>query len=158
MAATGKIIKDGSTNNASKPVYIKSDGTLADATVALPSGIICMWSGAANAIPLGWYLCNGSNGTPDLRNRFIVGAGSNYTVGNTGGVNTVTLTINQIPSHSHTIPKRNDSNVGTTSYSASSWTNNYMTTDNNWETTSTGGGLGHENRPPYYALCFIMKG
>lgn len=157
MAATGKIIKDGSTNNASKPVYVKSDGTLADATVALPSGIICMWSGAANAIPSGWYLCNGSNGTPDLRNRFIVGAGSTYAVGNTGGANTVTLTVNQIPSHSHIIPKRGSSSVGSI-WSASSWTNNTMDANNNWETTSTGGGSSHENRPPYYALCFIMKG
>ena len=42
----------------------------------VPSGAIIMWSGAANAIPTGYVLCNGSNNTPDLRNRFVVGAGS----------------------------------------------------------------------------------
>lgn len=68
---------------------------------SIPSGIIAMWSGASNAIPTGWVLCNGQNGTPDLRNRFIVGAGSSYSVGNTGGSDTVSLNTNQIPAHSH---------------------------------------------------------
>ena len=49
------------------------------------SGIITMWSGSVASIPVGWYLCNGSNGTPDLRDRFVIGAGSNYAVGATGG-------------------------------------------------------------------------
>ena len=68
---------------------------------SVPSGLICMWSGAADAIPEGWLLCNGNNNTPDLRNRFIVGAGSTYSVGNTGGSNNVTLTANQLPRHTH---------------------------------------------------------
>lgn len=54
----------------------------------IPAGVIVMWSGAANAIPSGWALCNGSNGTPDLRNRFIVGAGDTYAVGASGGAST----------------------------------------------------------------------
>ena len=72
--------------------------------IGVPSGIIAVWSGSEGSIPSGWYLCNGSNGTPDLRNRFIVGAGSgsSYSVGNTGGSNTVTLSTSQIPAHSHT--------------------------------------------------------
>ena len=48
---------------------------------AIPSGGIIIWSGSSSAIPSGWYLCNGANGTPDLRNRFVVGAGSTYAVG-----------------------------------------------------------------------------
>lgn len=51
----------------------------------VPAGGIIMWSGASNAIPTGWFLCDGANGTPDLRNRFVVGAGSSYAVGATGG-------------------------------------------------------------------------
>lgn len=51
----------------------------------LPTGIITMWSGAVDAVPTGWALCNGTNGTPDLRDRFVVGAGSSYAVGATGG-------------------------------------------------------------------------
>jgi len=54
-------------------------------SAAIPSGGIIIWSGAANAIPSGWYLCNGSNSTPDLRNRFVIGAGSTYSVAATGG-------------------------------------------------------------------------
>ena len=61
-----------------------------------------MWSGLISSIPDRWALCNGTNGTPDLRDRFIVGAGSGYAPGNTGGQNTVTLTVNQIPAHGHT--------------------------------------------------------
>ncbi len=53
--------------------------------VAIPAGLITLWSGSVATIPAGWALCNGSSGTPDLRNRFIVAAGSTYTPGNTGG-------------------------------------------------------------------------
>ena len=62
----------------------------------LPVGVITLWSGASSAIPSGWALCNGSNGTPDLRNRFIVGAGSTYAVGANGGSADAVLV-----SHSH---------------------------------------------------------
>ena len=51
----------------------------------IPSGSIIMWSGSIGSIPVGYYLCNGSNGTPDLRDRFIIGAGNSYAVGATGG-------------------------------------------------------------------------
>lgn len=55
------------------------------AATQLPRGIITMWSGATNAVPSGWALCDGNNGTPNLKDRFIVGAGQSYDVGNTGG-------------------------------------------------------------------------
>jgi len=73
--------------------------------LAFVKGMIMMWSGATNQIPSGWALCNGSNGTPDLRNRFIIGAGLSYAVGATGGATkqSVTLTKNNLPSHNHTI-------------------------------------------------------
>tara|TARA_B100000927_G_C16387849_1_gene438105 strand:+ start:126 stop:953 length:828 start_codon:yes stop_codon:yes gene_type:complete len=125
---------------------------------AVPSGGIIIWSGAANAIPSGWVLCNGQNSTPDLRDRFVVGAGSgsSYSVGNTGGANSVTLTTNQIPSHTHSYvghtypgsgPEQNQSGgpEDRTSFNV------------NKTTGSTGSGQSHENRPPYYALCYIMK-
>ena len=51
----------------------------------VPNGAIIMWSGTVATIPDGFSLCDGSNGTPDLRNRFVVGAGSTYAVGATGG-------------------------------------------------------------------------
>ena len=57
----------------------------AAAAASFPVGGIIMWSGTIAAIPTGWALCNGSNGTPDLRDRFVIGAGSTYAVGATGG-------------------------------------------------------------------------
>jgi len=69
---------------------------------SIPVGLITLWSGSIASIPSGWALCNGSSGTPDLRDRFVVGAGSSYAVAATGGANTVTLDTTQIPSHTHT--------------------------------------------------------
>lgn len=70
-----------------------------------PSGVIVLWSGSIGSIPAGWYLCNGANGTPDLRDKFVVGAGSTYAVDATGGsANAIVV------SHTHTY-----SGSGTTS-------------------------------------------
>ena len=70
-------------------------------TTAVPDNVIIMWYGNLSSIPTGWKLCNGSNGTPDLRDRFIVGAGTSYAVGSTGGFDSVTLTSPQLPTHTH---------------------------------------------------------
>ena len=77
--------------------------TTAFVQAAIPSGVILLWSGSIASIPSGWLLCNGSNGTPDLRDRFVVGAGSTYAVGATGGATTVTLSTTNLPSHTHSI-------------------------------------------------------
>ena len=137
-----------------------NSGTLADARLTNSSlfetGMIMMWYGSVASIPSGWVLCDGNSNTPDLRNRFVVGAGTggNYSPGDTGGANSVTLTVDQIPSHSHTY-ERTDVGIDV---SDRPWPANNndcdMTTQN---TSSTGGGQSHENRPPYYALCYIMK-
>ena len=66
----------------------------------VPTGGIIMWSGSTSSIPSGWALCNGSNSTPDLRDRFVVGAGSTYDVDDTGG-GTATLTEANMPAHTH---------------------------------------------------------
>jgi hypothetical protein len=52
---------------------------------AIPAGSIIMWSGSIGAIPSGYVICDGTNGTPDLRDRFVVGSGNTFAVGNTGG-------------------------------------------------------------------------
>lgn len=118
----------------------------------VPSGIITFWSGASNAIPDGWALCNGQNGTPDLRDRFVVGAGNQYSVGNKGGAEAVTLTVEQMPAHSHGCLVKT-SNVGWTECISPTT----EATAGTLSTTKTGDGQAHENRPPYYALCYIMK-
>jgi microcystin-dependent protein len=79
---------------------------------AIASGVITMWSGSIVSIPTGWFLCDGTNGTPDLRDRFIVGAASTYAVAATGGAATVTLTQAETPSHTHGYGPVNTSSNG----------------------------------------------
>lgn len=79
-----------------------------DTRAFVPSGVIAMWSGVS--VPTGWKLCDGSASTPNLKDRFIVGAGSTYSLGATGGANLVSLTTENLPEHSHS---------GTTSSSGS---------------------------------------
>jgi hypothetical protein len=146
-----------------------------DLRIVIPRGVIVMWSGSILTIPSGWSLCNGTLGTPDLRDRFVVGAGSDsgtgvvfnpvtgaatgtYAPGNTGGEVAHQLTIAELAAHSHSLynPARpfplaggNASPgfdkpaynfAGTLSYTYGVGSDNY-----------------HENRPPYYALAYIMK-
>lgn len=81
----------------------------------VPTGGIIIWSGSAAAIPTGWLLCDGTSGTPNLRDRFVVGAGSTYAVGATGGSATVTLAEANLPAHTHTVSgTTSDRSVGHT--------------------------------------------
>lgn len=172
--------------------------TLAAGTVSgfgtVPVGGIILWSGAANAVPAGWAICNGGtvNGkvTPDLRDRFVVGAGGSYGVGATGGANFVQLTEGQMPSHNHSVIG-NTSTAGNHSHpyddiyfseAGGPWGNTrwkgsgdsdndngpwftrrdtFAAGDHSHSINLTSGSKGnneaHENRPPYYALCYIMR-
>ena len=148
-----------------------------------------MWSGETTNIPSGWFLCDGQNGTPDLRNRFIVGAGNSYDVGDTGGSDSVTLSVTQMPKHTHNVDSSTSTTgkptsqlgiwggTGTASsdqgvfeavLSRASRGNANVSTKpfSNWNHThsldglvlgDTGSSQPHENRPPYYALAYIMK-
>jgi len=78
-----------------------------DNFVAVPSGAIMLWSGAVGAIPSGYVLCDGLNATPDLRDRFVIGAGSTYAVAATGGATTTSTVV----AHTHTV-SGNTSNIG----------------------------------------------
>lgn len=104
------------------PASASSPGSLSDQRVragviagvggSIPVGGIIMWSGTVANIPSGWRLCDGGGGTPDLRGRFVAGAGGSYSVGNTGGADTVTLTTSQMPSHNHSGPSHTHSSGG----------------------------------------------
>ena len=119
---TGSVVFSASptlTGTVTVPTpSVSSDTTVAASTAfvrdIIPTGIISMWYGSIASVPTGWYLCDGTNGTPDLRDRFIVGAGSTYAVAATGGSATVTpagtisgtvggtaLTEAQMPKHWH---------------------------------------------------------
>ena len=229
VSSGGQIGLSGANYGSSGQVLTSAgSGSAASWTtvIGVPSGIIAIWSGAENAIPSGWYLCNGSNSTPDLRDRFIVGSGtgSSYSIGATGGAATVTLSTSQLPAHSHTTNNHNHSasvsdpghghsvsvsdpghqhntsvtgaklfpgnggahvpyggsggypgthfnmsnaNTGISANASNANTGVSLSNANtsisvstgnaNPSTNNTGGGSAHENRPPYYALCYIMK-
>jgi microcystin-dependent protein len=84
-------------------------GLASTTIVGVPSGVITLWSGSTASIPSGWVICDGTNNTPDLRDRFVVGAGSSYAVDATGGSSSVTLSTAQMPSHTHTGPSHTHS-------------------------------------------------
>lgn len=144
---------------------LKTGGAVSAAGV-VPIGGIITWSGAENAVPYGWALCDGqiSNGrkTPDLRDRFIVGAGSDgsYAVGSTGGEASHALTAGEMPAHSHSSSPKTAGYKLVYNNKAEVVTFDGSSKDNgrrNITSGSAGGGEAHENRPPYYALSYIMR-
>jgi hypothetical protein len=172
---TGAFRLDG-TAGASGQVLLSAGGsntpTWGNAFVA---GMIMLWSGSSATIPSGWLLCDGSSSTPDLRNRFVVGATSTYAVGATGGsadaivvshTHTATSTVTD-PGHKHWQGANTSPFSGPNSYSG--MTGSQPITHNlNTDTQTTGITVGttiatsgssgtNANLPPYYALCYIMK-
>lgn len=149
------------------------------AATPIPAGGILLWSGSIGSIPAGYVLCNGSNGTPDLRDRFVVGAGSTYAVDATGGSanavvvsHTHTATVTD-PQHRHiegfagvnslasygvtTAPSTGNIN----SQSGDTTSNHPYTSTESTGISVTNASAGvsgtNANLPPYYALCYIMK-
>ena len=139
----------------------------------IPAGLISMWSGSIGSIPSGWYLCDGSNGTPNLTDRFIIGAGSTYAVNGTGGASSVTLVTANMPAHTHTAtvtdPGHTHQQTGNGQISPGggsqitlgaipSGTNTQSaTTGISVTNSSTGSGTSFSVLNPYYALAFIQK-
>ena len=150
-------------------------GTIPAASSTLPTGMILLWSGSIGSIPSGYLLCDGTNSTPDLRDRFIVGAGSTYSVNQTGGsadaivvshTHTATSVVTDA-GHTHTVFVGNQSGqngnvsgggslpaVGSATLTTASNTTGITVATTN--TTSGTSGVG-QNIPPYFALCYIMK-
>lgn len=95
---------------------------------SIPKGVIVMWSGTKETIPTGWGLCDGTNGTPNLIDRFVFGA---VNAGTTGGSNNLTLTEANIPSHTHTTGSHTHIFSGTTGSTAHA---HVIATTSSWET------------------------
>ncbi len=168
VEAAGSLVASSLTvsGNASVSGNLTVDGTVSGHGTA-PVGCIILWSGAANNIPDGWALCNGQTvegqKTPDLSGRFVVGYSANDSdynaVGKTGGEKTHKLTVSEMPSHSHSITMWG----GDIDDSWKKQNNLYLTHDkwsdhhNTRTTDPAGGDQPHENRPPFYALCYIMR-
>lgn len=150
---------------------IPTANAVASPTV-IPTGLISLWSGSIGSIPSGWVLCDGNNSTPDLRDRFIVGAGNNYAVSGQGGsadsiVVSHTHTASSVvtdPGHTHTLSASGPNTSGGSgalnggpNFPAPSIGS--ATTGVSVATTvsSTGVSGTNANLPPYYALAYIMK-
>ena len=144
---------------------------LAGGTNLFKAGMIILWSGSFATVPTGWKLCDGTAGTPNLMDRFIVGAGNSYAVGSTGGslnhthtvsIGGTALTVAQIPPHTHDIYANDLLGAGGGSNPDAILNGaTYVGT-----TTATGSGATHthsasatviDHRPPYFALAYIMK-
>jgi hypothetical protein len=147
-------------------------GVSPPAATPIPTGGILLWSGSIGSIPAGYVLCNGNNGTPDLRDRFIVGAGSTYAVDATGGSadaivvshNHTATSVVTDPGHNHQFNILNTIANGNNAYTATggqvgTGTVTTETTGITVATTNTAAGTSgtNANLPPYYALCYIMK-
>jgi len=177
----------GTSSNTYRNGYFTTlygDGSNLTGVESFVSGMILLWSGSTSNIPSGFVLCNGSNSTPDLRDRFVVGAGNSYAVGATGGATTATDTVNISGSDTVNVSV---SGSGTTSdeFGNFSTTNvyayygkaiQYRNLHNNYgsvethdhpfsfsgsgsDTVSISGSdtVSIDTRSPYYALCYIMK-
>lgn len=175
LAVGGNVRVDGVVSTQK----FSSDGT-AGKSGPIPKGGIIMWSGTE--IPEGWALCNGQTvdgvTTPDLRNRFIVGSGGDYNIGNEGGKVSVALSVSEIPAHNHNVSVNHGGAHSHSIYvhkdiggsaAADVLGASHTMPDFNVHTNPSGGhthtvsqstvgsSMAHENRPPYYALAFIMK-
>ena len=170
---TGSVVVSGGVGIA-KTVNIGGDlNVVGDLTVSSPSTIngygtipiggIIMWSGSIVSIPTGWSLCNGSNGTPDLRDKFVVGAGSGYSVAATGGsadavVVSHTHIIND-PGHTHPYDTQNSGGGGggmqLISQSPANRSTGISTTGITIDSSGESGT--NKNLPPYFAIAFIMR-
>lgn len=149
------------------------DGATQLSVVNVPIGSIIPWVGEEASIPEGWHICNGEDGTLDLRDRFIVGAGNEYEVESTGGEKEVQLLTKHMPPHRHYIPNDEGKNyfvargtgislntsMNNTTYlpeasSAGGSSSNILQTDK-WPNTNS--STPHNNLPPYIALFYIQK-
>jgi microcystin-dependent protein len=133
-----------------------SGAALTGLAAGVATGIIAIWSGSIASIPAGWVICDGTNSTPDLRDRFVIGAGNGQAVNATGGSTSTagaTLSIAQLAAHTHQYNATNTRSQGGDNAAQSAI---HAST----ATSSTGGGATHTHTgtlPPFFALAYIMK-
>jgi hypothetical protein len=179
LTVSSTLTANSSVGTAGQALVSRGSGASPQWSTMFVTGMIMMWSGTIATIPSGWVLCDGSNSTPDLRNRFIIGANAddagvaktNVTgsATQTGGTkdaivvsHTHTATVTD-PGHVHSVEVdlafvngASISGVRTTGTTTSSYINSAVTGIS--VSNSTEGSSGtNQNLPPYYALAFIMK-
>jgi hypothetical protein len=177
LAVTGNLTVDGASGSSGQVLTSAGSGSTPTWTTQFVSGMIMLWSGSTGSIPSGWVLCNGSNSTPDLRNRFVVGAGDTYSVDATGGsadatlvshTHTATSSVTD-PSHAHLSAQGTEFPIYAVSGTATGPANRRdgdphgkteaVTTGISVSTSisTAGSSATNANLPPYYALAYIMK-
>jgi hypothetical protein len=172
LAITGGLTLDGAAGTSGQVMVSAGSGNTPTWGNAFVAGMIMLWSGSSASIPSGWLLCDGSSSTPDLRNRFVVGATSTYAVGATGGsadaivvshTHTATSTVTD-PGHTHLVANYAGVNLNAprisanTANTAGDRTGSSTTGITVATTLASSGSSGtNANLPPYYALCYIMK-
>ena len=155
-AQEGTVATTKNTNGATyKMVLGVTAKTITDLQAEItakgvPSGAITMWHGLISAIPSGWVLCDGTNSTPDLREKFVRGAPASTEAGGTGGADTHTLSVAEMPIHDHDMSMSHVAGSSSRFYEGGTFNN----TDN---TQTAGSGAAHNNMPAYYQILFIMK-
>jgi hypothetical protein len=122
----------------------------------IPIGGIIMWSGSIASIPSGWALCNGQNSTPNLTDRFVLGAGNSYQPNNAAGSSTAALSVENLPSHKHTISQNTWQSWTWVAWSGGNG-GQAVTGAGTISTDATGSNQPFSIMPPYWALAYIMR-
>ncbi len=128
----------------------------------VPIGAILLWSGSIASIPANWHLCDGSSGTPNLRDKFVIGAGATYAVADTGGSASFTHSASGL--HTHDTKDLSHSHVLNFSPSVGGGAVNAVVTPTQVTSLthplhSTDGSHTHDLHalPPYYSLAYIQR-
>jgi len=173
---SGVIIQSGTSS------YVYSTGAGVEEVISsgifIPSGVITMWSGSIATIPFGWNLCDGTNGTPNLTDKFVVAAGATYAVAATGGsadavvVSHTHGATSTDSGHQHNQNQRSASHFGSTAglaaggsfpgqpelnYAPDGRNTSLASANITTSIASTGVSGTNANLPPYFALAYIMK-
>lgn len=119
----------------------------------VPSGAIMQNDNDGASLPTGFVLCDGANGTPDLRGGYVKGASGTGDEGNTGGANSVTLSTSEMPAHSHDVPAEGSGQNGVDQGAVDSGTESGTSAG----IRNTGGGSAHQNEPSFTELRYMMK-
>ena len=186
LAVTGNLTLDGASGTTGQVLLSAGTGNTPTWGNAFVAGMIMMWSGTIATIPSGWYLCNGANGTPDLRNRFVIAADADDvgvaktsvtgTASQSGGskdaivvshTHTFSATTSTIGDHVHTISASGGEYAagqqdhfttdGVSVYSRNTGAAGSHSHTVSGTTASSGSSGTNANLPPYYALAFIQK-
>lgn len=157
-------VLDETQKNADVVYVVQKPGdptpTPSGQSISIPVGLICIWSGSE--VPNGWTLCDGTNGTPDLRGRFVLGESDSHPSGEIGGEEEVTLTSGQMPLHTHTLRYAASSGnqpTAETVLELPSGEIKAISTKNRFNMyvlNQAGSSEPHSNMPPYYVLAYIM--